>query len=173
MNKKTKTATATVKKIGVKFASAALAAKDSGGVKERAFNVAIFYTDDTRKDAGEHFKDEIGRLNCSGERTKAAALAKLTKVFTRRTAAILAARDIAEMFKFKLADSIAAEVETAESAEKPYIEREAERAKARAEKSAARKAERDAAKIAENEDKILAAAAEIQARRNATARKAA
>ena len=160
--------TATVKKIGVKFASAALAAKDSGGVKERAFNVAIYYTDGTYKDAGAHFYNEIGSLNCTGERAKAAALARLTKVFTRRTAAILAARDIAEMFKFKLADSIVEEVAAAEETEKPYIEREAERAKARAEKSAARKAEREAAKIAANEDKILKAAAEIQARRNAS-----
>ena len=173
MKTKTTNATTTVKKIGVKFASAALAAKDSGGVKERAFNVAIFYTDDTRKDAGEHFKDEIGRLNCNGERAKAAALAKLTKVFTRRTAAILAARDIAGEYGYKLADTIAAEVTAAEVAERPYIEREAERAKARAEKSAARKAEKEAAKIAADEDKILKAAAEIQARRNATSRAAA
>lgn len=167
MKTTTTKATATVKKIGVKFASAALAARDSGGVKERAFNVAVYYTDDTRKDAGEHFKDEIGRLNCSGERSKAAALARLTKVFTRRTAAVLASRDIAEMFKLKLADTIAAEVEAAEVAEKPYIEKELARAKERAEKSAAKKAEREAAKIAANEDKILKAAAAIQAKRNA------
>ena len=164
---KAKTTNATVKKIGVKFASAALAAKDAGGVKERTFSVAIYYTDDTCKDAGAHFFDEIGHLNCAGERAKAAALAKLTRTFTRRTAAILAARDIAERVGAKMAANVAAEVEAAEIAEKPYIEREAERAKIRAEKSAARKAEREAAKIAANEDKILELAAAIQAKRAA------
>ena len=162
-----------VKKIGVMHISAALAAKDGGGVKERQFSVAIFFADDTRKTAGEHLRDEIGRLNCNGERAKAAALAKLTRTFTRRTAAILAARDIANEYGFKLADSVAAEVPAAEETEKPYIEREAERAKIRAEKSAARKAEREAAKVAADEDKILAAAAEIAARREAAARAAA
>ena len=156
-----------IKKIGVKFASAALAAKDAGGVKERAFTAAVYYTDDTFKDAGAHFYDEIGRLNCGGERAKAAALAKLTRTFTRRTAAILAAREIAERIGAKLAANVAAEVEAAEIAEKPYIEREAERAKIRAEKSAARKAAREAAKIAADEDKILELAAAIQAKRAA------
>ena len=165
MNKSKTTTIATVKKIGVKFASAALAAKDSGGVKERAFNVAVYYTDGTYKDAGAHFYDEIGRLNCNGERAKAAALAKLTRICTRRTAAILAARDIAAAYDFKLADTIAAEVAAAEAAEKPYIEKEAGRAKIRAEKAAAKKAEREAAKIAADEDRILKKAEEIRARR--------
>ena len=173
MKTTTTKATTTVKKIGDKFASAALAAKDSGGVKERAFNVAIYYTDGTYKDAGAHFYNEIGRLNCNGERDKAKELAKLTRICTRRTAAILAARDIAAAYDFKLADTIAAEVAAAEATEKPYIEREQERARIRGEKSAAKKAEREAAKIAANEDKILAAAAAIQAKRNATSSAAA
>jgi len=170
---KTTKANTTVKKIGIKFATAALAAKDSGGVKERAFSVAVYYTDGTYKDAGAHFFDEIGRLNCSGARAEAAALARATRIFSRRSAAILAAYGIASAYNFKLANNVAAEIAAAEEAERPYVEREAERAKIRAEKAAARKAEREAAKIAAQEDVILKAAADIQAKREAAARAAA
>lgn len=156
-----------IKKVGIMHVAAGLAAKDSGGVKERQFSVAIFFADDTRKTAGEHLMDEIGRLNCAGERADATALAKLTRTFTRKTAAILAARDIANRVGVKLAANVADEVEAAEIAEKPYIDKEVARAKERAAKSAARKAEREAAKIAADEDKILEMAAAIQAKRAA------
>ena len=169
---KTTTTKATVKKIGIMTISARAASKEIGAADSR-FCAAVFFSDDTRKTAGEHLAGKIAELVKGGERAKALEVARLTRPFSRRSAAILAARDIADMVGAKLADSIAAEVASAEVAEKPYIEREAERAKIRAEKTAARKAEREAAKIAENENKILAAAAEIQARRNATARKAA
>lgn len=165
MNKKT--TTATVKKIGIMTISAHAASKEIGAADSR-FCAAIYMTDDTRKTAGEYLADKIAELVKGGNRAWALEIARLTRPFSRRTAAILAARDIAAAYDFKLADGVAAEVAAAENAEKPYIEREQERARIRAEKSAARKAEREAAKIAANEDRILAAAAEIQARRNAT-----
>lgn len=170
MNKKT--TTATVKKIGIMTISARAASKEIGAADSR-FCAAIFLTDDTRKTAGEYLADKITELVKGGNRAKAMEVARLTRPFSRRTAAILAARDIAAAYDFKLADTIAAEIAAAENAEKPYIEREQERARIRAEKSAARKAEKEAAKVAADEERILKAAAEIQARRNATSRAAA
>lgn len=167
MNKKTTTITTTVKKIGIMTISARAASKKIGSTDSR-FCAAVYLTDNTRKTAGEFLSDNIAELVKSGERQEALKLARLTRPFTRRTAAILAARDIAAKYGYKLADSIATEVETAEEAEKPYIDKEATRAKERAEKAAARKAEREAAKIAANEDEILKAAAEIQAKREAS-----
>lgn len=164
MNKKT--TTATVKKIGIMTISARAASKEIGAAESR-FCAAVFMTDDTRKTAGEYLAVKITELVKGGNRANALEVARLTRPFSRRTAAILAARDIAAAYDFKLADTIAAEIAAAENAEKPYIEREQERARIRAEKSAARKAKREAAKIAANEEKILEAAAAIQAKRNA------
>ena len=169
---KTTTTTATVKKIGIMTISARAASKEIGAADSR-FCASVYFTDDTRKMAGEHLAAKIAELVKGGNRARALEVARLTRPFTRRTAAILAARDIASAYKLKLADSIAAEVAAAEKAERPYIEREAERARIRAEKSAAKRAEREAAKIAANEDKILAAAAAIQSKRNAAAKAAA
>lgn len=166
------TTTAEVKKISVMTISARAASKKIGAADSR-FCVAVHFTDDTRKTAGEHLAAKIADLVKGGDRPEALKVARLTRPFSRRTAAILAARDIAAELGAKLAANIAAEVEAAEEAEKPYIEREAARAAAKAEKAAAKKAEREAAKIAANEDKILAEAAEIQAKREAAARAAA
>ena len=171
MNKKTTTTTTTVKKVGMMTISARAASKEIGAADSR-FCAAVYMTDDTRKTAGEHLATKIADLVRSGNRPEALKLARLTRPFTRRTAAILAARDIAVKFNYKLADGVASEVSAAEDAEKPYIEKEQARAKERAEKSAEKAAEREAAKIAAAEEKILAAAAEIQAKREA-ARKAA
>ena len=170
MNKKT--TTATVKKIGIMTISARAASKKIGAADSR-FCVAVYMIDDTRKTAGEYLAAQIAEMVKAGDRPEALKIARLTRPFTRRTAAILAARDIADKYNLKLADGVAADVAAAEKAEKPYIDKEVARAKERAEKSAAKKAEREAAKIAADENKILAAAAEIQARREAAAKAAA
>lgn len=104
--KTTTTKATTVKKIGIMTVSARAASKEIGAADSR-FCAAVFLTDDTRKTAGEYLSADIAELVKGGDRAKALAVARLTRPFSRRTAAILAARDIANHPGAKLAAAAA------------------------------------------------------------------